>query len=206
MTPIVKAFMTDNGFNCASDCLQVFGGHGYIKEWGMEQLVRDARINMIYEGTNTIQSLDLLGRKVLMDNGAKLKKFGKMVQNFIEENGTKEAYAEFINPLADLGDKVTKLTTEIGMKAFANQDEAGAAAVSYMRVVGHLVYAYWWARMAIIALDKVKADGDKVDPFYTAKLYVARFYFAKLLPETAAEIRKARAGAAAVMDMPVEMF
>jgi hypothetical protein len=143
---------------------------------------------------------------VLMDNGAKLKKFGKMVQSFIEENGTKEAYAEFINPLADLGDKVTKLTTEIGMKAFANQDEAGAAAVSYMRVIGHLVYAYWWARMAIIALDKVKADGDKVDPFYTAKLHVARFYFAKLLPETAAEIRKARAGAAAVMDMPVEMF
>jgi hypothetical protein len=206
MTPIVKAFMTDNGFQCASDCLQVFGGHGYIKEWGMEQLVRDARINMIYEGTNTIQSLDLLGRKVLMDNGAKLKKFGKMVQEFIEENGTKDAYAEFVNPLADLGDKVTKLTTELGMKAFGNQDEAGAAAVSYLRVVGHLVYAYFWARMAIIALDKVTKEGDKVDPFYTAKLHVARFYFAKLLPETAAEIRKARAGAAPVMAMPAEMF
>jgi alkylation response protein AidB-like acyl-CoA dehydrogenase len=206
MTPIVKAFMTDNGFFCASECLQVFGGHGYIKEWGMEQLVRDARINMIYEGTNTIQSLDLLGRKVLMDNGAKLKKFGKMVQAFIEEHGTKEAYAEFINPLADLGDKVTKLTTELGMKAFANQEEAGAAAVSYLRVAGHLVYAYFWARMAVIALDKVTAEGDKVDPFYTAKLHVARFYFAKLLPETAAEIRKARSGAATLMAMPAEMF
>jgi alkylation response protein AidB-like acyl-CoA dehydrogenase len=206
MTPIVKAFMTDNGFFCASECLQVFGGHGYIKEWGMEQLVRDARINMIYEGTNTIQSLDLLGRKVLMDNGAKLKKFGKMVQEFIEENGTKDAYAEFINPLADLGDKVTKLTTELGMKAFANQEEAGAAAVSYLRVAGHLVYAYFWARMAIIALDKVTAQGEKVDPFYTAKLHVARFYFAKLLPETATEIRKARAGAATLMAMPAELF
>jgi alkylation response protein AidB-like acyl-CoA dehydrogenase len=206
MTPIVKAFMTDNGFQCASDCLQVFGGHGYIKEWGMEQLVRDARINMIYEGTNTIQSLDLLGRKVLMDNGAKLKKFGKMVQQFIEDHGTKDAYAEFVNPLADLGDKVTKLTTELGMKAFGNQDEAGAAAVSYLRVAGHLVYAYFWARMAVIALDKVTKDGDKVDPFYTAKLHVARFYFAKLLPETAAEIRKARAGAGPVMAMPAEMF
>jgi Acetyl-CoA dehydrogenase C-terminal like len=143
---------------------------------------------------------------VLMDNGAKLKKFGKMVQEFIEENGTKDAYAEFVNPLADLGDKVTKLTTELGMKAFSNQDEAGAAAVSYLRVVGHLVYAYFWARMAIIALDKVTKEGEKVDPFYTAKLHVARFYFAKLLPETAAEIRKARAGAAPVMAMPAEMF
>ncbi len=206
MTPIVKAFMTDNGYQCASDCLQVFGGHGYIKEWGMEQIVRDARINMIYEGTNTIQSLDLLGRKVLMDNGAKLKKFGKIVQTFVEENGTKDEYAEFINPLADLGDKVTKLTTEIGMKAFGNQDEAGAAAVSYLRVVGHLVYSYWWARMAIVAMERVKQDGDKVDPFYTAKLAVARFYFAKLLPETAAEIRKARSGAASLMELPAEMF
>ncbi|MBX7229615.1 MAG: acyl-CoA dehydrogenase C-terminal domain-containing protein [Burkholderiaceae bacterium] len=206
MTPVVKAFMTDNGFNCASDCLQVFGGHGYIKEWGMEQFVRDARINMIYEGTNTIQSLDLLGRKVLMDNGAKLKKFGKMVQELIETHGTNEAYAEFINPLADLGDKVTKLTTEIAMKAFADQNEAGAAAVSYLRVIGHLVYAYWWAKMAMIAMDKIKADGDKVDPFYTAKVAVARFYFAKLLPETAAEIRKIRSGAASIMQLPAELF
>jgi len=206
MTPVVKAFMTDNGFNCTSDCLQVFGGHGYIKEWGMEQFVRDARINMIYEGTNTIQSLDLLGRKVLMDNGAKLKKFGKMVQELLETHGTHEVYAEFINPLADLGEKVTKLTTEIAMKAFADQNEAGAAAVSYLRVIGHLVYAYWWAKMAIIAIDKIKADGDKVDPFYTAKVAVARFYFAKLLPETAAEIRKIRSGAASIMQLPAELF
>ena len=87
MTPIVKAFITDNGFECASECLGVLGGHGYVREWGMEQFVRDARINMIYEGTNTIQSLDLLGRKVLMDNGARLKAFGKLITEFIEENG-----------------------------------------------------------------------------------------------------------------------
>ena len=129
MTPVVKAFMTDNGFVCASECLGVLGGHGYVREWGMEQFVRDARINMIYEGTNTIQSLDLLGRKVLMDNGARLKAFGKLVAEFIEENGTASEMSEFVTPLADLGDKVTKLTTEIGMKAFANQDEAGGAPV-----------------------------------------------------------------------------
>jgi alkylation response protein AidB-like acyl-CoA dehydrogenase len=205
-TPIVKAFMTDNGFQCASECLQVFGGHGYIREWGMEQIVRDARINMIYEGTNTIQSLDLLGRKVLQDNGAKLRAFGKLVTAFIEEHGTAPEMNEFITPLADLGDKVTKLTMELGLKAFSNPDEAGAAAVDYLRVVGHLVYAYFWARMARVALDRIKADGDRVDPFYIAKLATARFYFQRLLPETAARIRTARAGAKALMELPAEMF
>ena len=106
----------------------------------MEQFVRDSRINMIYEGTNTIQALDLLGRKILGDNGAKLKKFGKFIQDFVEEEGTNEAMQEFVNPLADLGDKVTKLTTELGMKAFGNPDEVGAAAVDYLRVVGHLTF------------------------------------------------------------------
>jgi alkylation response protein AidB-like acyl-CoA dehydrogenase len=206
MTPIVKAFMTDNGFNCASQCMQVFGGHGYIRQAGMEQLVRDARINMIYEGTNTIQSLDLLGRKVLMDNGARLKKFGKLVTAFIEENGTRPDMNEFVTPLADLGDKVTKLTMELGMKAFANQDEAGAAAVDYLRVVGHLVYAYFWAKMARVALDRVTTDGAQVDPFYVNKLAVARFYFARLLPETAYHIRAARAGAKNLMELPVDAF
>jgi len=202
MTPVVKAFMTDNGFNAASGCLQVFGGHGYIAEWGVEQMVRDARINMIYEGTNTIQALDLLGRKILSDNGAKMKKFGKMVQDFVEAEGTNEAMAEFVNPLADLGDKVTKLTMELGMKAFQSPDEVGAAAVDYLRVVGHLIYAYFWARMAKLALEK-EGSGD---PFYKAKLATARFYFAKLLPETASAIRSARAGSKVLMELEAELF
>jgi hypothetical protein len=202
LTPIVKAFITDNAWISTSHCLQVFGGHGYVREWGMEQFVRDARINMIYEGTNTIQSLDLLGRKVLADNGAKLKKFGALVRQLIEDEGVNEAMAEFINPLADLGDKVTKLTTELGMKAFANPDEVGAAAVDYLRVVGHLVFAYFWARMARISLDQ-QAGGD---PFYRAKLATARFYFAKLLPETAGLIRSARAGVKPLMEMDEALF
>ena len=210
MTPIVKAFMTDNGFSCASECLGVFGGHGYIREWGMEQFVRDARINMIYEGTNTIQSLDLLGRKVLMDNGARLKAFGKVVAQFIEENGTGTSnsgeMSEFITPLAELGDSITKLTTDIGMKAFANQDEAGGAAVDYLRIVGHLVYAYFWARMARVALAHIDADGDNVEQFYRDKLAVARFYFARLLPETASRIQSARSGVKNLMEMPAESF
>jgi Acetyl-CoA dehydrogenase C-terminal like/Acyl-CoA dehydrogenase, C-terminal domain len=202
LTPIVKAFTTDNAWIATSHCMQVFGGHGYIHEWGMEQYVRDARINMIYEGTNTIQSLDLLGRKVLSDNGKKLKAFGQQIAEFVENEGTNEAMQEFVNPLADLGDKVTKLTTELGMKAFGNADEVGAAAVDYLRVCGHLVYAFMWARMAKLALEKK----DSSDPFYTAKLHTARFYFAKLLPETAMLIRAARAGLAPLMAMDEALF
>ncbi len=202
LTPIIKAFVTDNAWVATSEAMQVYGGHGYIAESGMEQYVRDARINMIYEGTNTVQSLDLLGRKILMDNGAKLRKFGAQVQAFVEENGTNEAMSEFITPLADLGDKVTKLTMEIGMKAFQNQDEVGAAAVPYLRVVGHLVYAYFFARMAKIALEKQ----DSGDNFYKSKLGTARFYFARLLPETAMLIRQARSGAAPMMALDVDLF
>ena len=202
LTPIVKAFMTDNGWIATSHCMQVYGGHGFIHEWGMEQFVRDARINMIYEGTNTIQSLDLLGRKVLGDNGAKLKKFGKKIAEFVEEEGISEAMQEFVNPLAELGDKVTKLTTEIGMKAFQNPDEVGAAAVDYLRVCGHLVFAYFFARMAKVALD----NKDSNDTFYKAKLTTARFYFAKLLPETAGLIRTCRAGLVPLMEMDEALF
>ena len=202
LTPIIKAFFTDNAWIATSHCMQVFGGHGYIAETGIEQYVRDARINMIYEGTNTIQSLDFLGRKVLLDNGKKLKAFGKQIAAFVEEEGTNEAMQEFINPLADLGEKVTRLSTELGMKAMSNTDEVGAAAVDYLRIVGHLVFAFLWARMARIALDK-QASGD---PFYTAKLATARFYFAKLLPETAGLIRSARAGVAPLMAMDEALF
>jgi hypothetical protein len=198
LTPIVKAFLTDNGHISTNACMQVFGGHGFIKEWGMEQFVRDNRINMIYEGTNTIQSLDLLGRKVLGNNGATLQKFGKLVGKLVAEEGVNEKMAEFINPLAYLGDQMTKFTTEIGFKGFQNPDEVGAAAVDYLRVAGHLVFGYFWARMAQVALRQI-AEGN-TDPFYQAKLQTARFYFARLFPETATLMRTARAGSKVLMD------
>lgn len=198
LTPIVKAFLTDNGHISTNACMQVFGGHGFIKEWGMEQFVRDNRINMIYEGTNTIQSLDLLGRKVLGNQGATLKKLGKMVAQLVEEEGVNEKMAEFINPVAYLGDQMTKFTTEIGFKAFQNPDEVGAAAVDYLRVLGHLVFGYFWARMAQVALKQIEAGNT--DPFYQGKLQTARFYFAKLFPETATLMRTARAGSKVLLD------
>ncbi|MGJ7582397.1 acyl-CoA dehydrogenase C-terminal domain-containing protein [Variovorax sp. RHLX14] len=198
LTPIVKAFITDNGHIATNACMQVFGGHGFIKEWGMEQFVRDNRINMIYEGTNTIQSLDLLGRKVLGNNGATLKKFGKLVGRLVEEEGVNEKMAEFINPIAMLGDQLVKFTTEIGFKGSQNPDEVGAAAVDYLRVAGHFVFGYMFARMAQVALREIASGND--DAFYVGKLQTARFYFAKLFPETATLMRTARAGSRSLMD------
>jgi len=202
LTPIIKAFITDNGWIATSEAMQVYGGHGYIAEWGMEQYVRDARINMIYEGTNTVQSLDLLGRKILMDNGAKLRKFGEKIKSFVEDNGLDEQLSEFVTPLGELGEKVTKLTMEIGMKAFQNPDEVGAAAVPYLRVAGHLVYSYLFAQQAKIALSKL----DSGDKFYESKLATIRFYFARLYPETAMLIRQARSGAANLTALDAELF
>ncbi|HEX2544899.1 MAG TPA: acyl-CoA dehydrogenase C-terminal domain-containing protein [Ramlibacter sp.] len=198
LTPIVKAFLTDNGHIATNACMQVFGGHGFIREWGMEQLVRDNRINMIYEGTNTVQSLDLLGRKILGNNGATLKKFGKLVARLVEEEGVNEKMAEFINPVAYLGEQVTKFTTEIGFKAFQNADEVGGASVDYLRVLGHLVFGYMWARMAQVALRQI--ESGNTDPFYQAKLQTARFYFARLFPETATLMRTARSGVKNLLD------
>ena len=202
LTPVVKAFITDNTFETTNMALQCYGGHGYISEWGMEQFVRDARINMIYEGTNGIQALDLIGRKVLGDGGARLKRFGGLVQTFIQENADREDMKEFVEPLADIGGKLTKLSGEIGAKAMQDPEEAGAASTSYLRVVGHTIFAYLWARMARVALDKQ----DSGDSFYTAKLATARFYFARLLPETAYHIRAARSGAETLMALDAELF
>ena len=202
LTPVVKAFITDNAFETTNLALQVYGGHGYIREWGMEQYVRDARINMIYEGTNGIQALDLLGRKVLHDQGAKLKLFGGLVREFIGAEMSNPAMQEFVVPLAELGEQVAKLSTELAMKSLADPDEAGAAATPYLRVVGHLVYAWLWARMARVALDKL----DSGDDFYKAKLATARFYFSKLLPETAFQLQAARAGARPLMDLDASLF
>jgi len=202
LTPIVKAFITDNSFETNNLAMQVFGGHGFIREWGVEQYVRDSRINMIYEGTNGIQALDLLGRKVLHDKGARLRLFGSLVREFLQSQADRPEMQEFIAPLAVLGEEVHKLSTELAIKAASNPDEIGAASVPYLRVAGHLVYGWLWARMARIALDKL----DSGDDFYKGKLATARFYFSKLLPETAWQLQAARAGAGPLMEIDAAGF
>jgi alkylation response protein AidB-like acyl-CoA dehydrogenase len=185
LTPIAKAFMTDNGFNIAVQSQQVFGGHGYIKEWGMEQFVRDARISQIYEGTNGIQALDLLGRKVLMDGGKKLQKLAGTLQEFVEEHEGDEHIGEYVTQLGKAAQQLGSLTMVIGQKAMNGEggaDEVNAAAVDYLRFFGHVVYGYLWARMAKIAQDRIDAGQDR-DGFYLGKVQTAKFYFTKLFPE-----------------------
>jgi alkylation response protein AidB-like acyl-CoA dehydrogenase len=200
LTPIVKAFLTDNGVICTNLALQVFGGHGYIREGGMDQYVRDARINTIYEGTNGIQSLDLLGRKVLLDGGVKLGRLGTIVRNFIEQEKANPGMTEFVEPLGALTSKIEQLTMEIGMKAQERADEVGAASVDYLRLLGHLVFGYWWARTAKIAL--LHAE----DPFYKGKLATARFYFGRLFVETESLYLSARSGASNLLDLEANLF
>jgi alkylation response protein AidB-like acyl-CoA dehydrogenase len=201
-TPVLKAFLTDNGFACTNLALQVFGGHGYIRETGMEQYVRDARIGTIYEGTNSIQSLDLLGRKVLMDGGAKLRQFAALVKRFVEQEGRGEGMAEFVEPLGKVGAKLEKLALEIGVAAMKDRDEAGAAAVDFLRCMGHFVFAYLWARMAKVALEAGPSPGS----FYAAKLATARFYFQRLLPEIEWSVQSARSGAQNLFELEAEAF
>ena len=193
MTPIAKAFMTDNGFTGTVLAQQVFGGHGYIREWGMEQFVRDARIGQIYEGTNGIQALDLLGRKVLGDGGKKLQKLSALLTDFIGANQGEEELAPMLDALGKGAQQLGSLTMLVGQAAMGDAGEANAAAVDYLRYMGHVTYAYLFALMSRAALDGIRASGDK-DGFYRSKLQTAQFYFAKLFPETRALAATIKAG------------
>ena len=203
LTPIVKAFLTDNGWIATSHCMQVFGGHGYIREWGMEQFVRDARINMIYEGTNTIQSLDLLGRKVLGDNGAKLRKFGKLDRRLRRGRRRRRSDAGVRQPAGRPGRQGHQADHRARHEGLRQRRRGGRrrgrlparAAATWCSPTSWPAWPRWrWQKK------------DAGDPFYTAKLATARFYFAKLLPETAGLIRSARAGLAPLMAMDEALF
>ncbi len=184
LTPIAKAFCTETGLEAANHGVQVFGGHGFIREWGMEQIVRDTRIATLYEGTTGVQALDLLGRKVMLTQGALLKNFTKIVHTFCKANADNEALAEFIEPLAAVNKEWGDLTTQVGMRAMSNQEEIGAAAVDYLMYSGYVTLGYFWALMAKTAQDALES-GTSEEAFYVAKLQTARFYFARILPRTA---------------------
>ena len=201
LTPIVKGFLSDIGYESANLGMQVYGGHGYITETGMEQLVRDARITMIYEGTNGIQALDLLGRKVLGDGGERLQQFAKYIEGFLAKSAGIEGMEEFAKPLQALGKQVEDISFWIGGQSMESQDEVGAAAHDYLRILGHLVFAWLWAWMASIALSK-----SAKDPWYQTKLQTARFYFARLLPETAMCLQRIKSGRKVLLDTPAEAF
>lgn len=206
LTPIAKAFCTETGFEVTSLGVQVFGGHGYIREHGMEQLLRDSRIAMLYEGTTGIQSLDLLGRKVMGSQGKLLAHVTGLIHRFCTTHDGHSAMAEFIEPLAALNCQWGELTTAIGTRARRDPEEIGAASVDYTLYAGYVVLAYLWARMARVALQALAQDDAGEAGFYRAKLTTARFYYARLLPRATAHARAAEAGADTLMAMPERDF
>jgi len=204
LTPIAKAFVTETGYEAANLGLQVYGGHGFIKEWGMEQIVRDARIAMLYEGTTGIQALDLIGRKVLGSGGKLLMGFTDLVGAFCDQHA-EGADAEFTSVLKCYKDDWLDLSLKIGEKAMQNPDEAGAAAVDYLMYSGYVTLAYFWARMAVLARQKIAAaTGDA--SFYEAKLMTARFYYDRLLPRTLSHKQAVLSGSDNLMAMPEALF
>lgn len=205
LTPIAKAFLTETGFEAAKHGVQVYGGHGFIREWGMEQNVRDTTIACLYEGTTEIQSLDLLGRKVLQTQGAYLRNFTKIIHKFCEANQDNADVREFIKPLAELNKNWGDMTMKIGMKAMQNPEEAGAAAVDFMYYSGYVTLAYLWARMAVVAKEALAGDTTE-RAFYDAKIKTAQFYYAKLLPRTATHAQIIENGLDTLMSMDEDQF
>jgi len=205
LTPIIKAYQTDMGLEIAVDMQQVYGGHGYIAEWGMEQYVRDARIAQIYEGTNGIQALDLVGRKMPQSFGRLLRRFFHPVQKFIELNQADESLQEFIFPLAKAFAKLQQSTAIIAQKGLENPDEAGAASVDYLRQFALVALAYMWC-LIVQAAQKKLAEGEGDAAFYDSKIITARFFMARVLPEADARFKMVMAGAEPLMALDEAAF
>ncbi|MFJ7882732.1 acyl-CoA dehydrogenase C-terminal domain-containing protein [Pseudomonas sp. NPDC096917] len=197
LTPVAKAFFTDTGLDSCVLGQQVFGGHGYIREWGQEQLVRDVRIAQIYEGTNGIQALDLLGRKVIANGGVALRLFTAHIRDFATQPA--KPYArELVQAVQRLED----LSLWLQARARINPNEIGAASVEYLQVFGYVAYAWLWARMADVAQRSLQADPD----FYGAKLATAKFYFSRVLPRTLSLEQSIRAGSESLFELDAASF
>jgi len=188
----------------------MYGGHGYIREYGMEQFVRDARIAQIYEGANAIQALDLVGRKLPLDMGRLLRQFFHPVSRFLEENQEDPALLEFAVPLAKAFGKLQQATALIAQKGMKNPDEAGAASTDYLRLFALVALGYMWLRMAKAAQAQVAetpaAEANGRAQFYDTKIKTARFYFTKLLPQVNTLFLTIMAGAKPLMDIDADAF
>lgn len=207
MTPVIKAYQTDMGFEIANHAIQIHGGHGYIGEYGVEQYARDARICQIYEGTNGIQALDLVGRKMGVSYGRLLRRFFHPVSEFIEQNQDDAALQEFIFPLAKAFAKLQQSTAMIAQKGMKDPNEAGAASSDYLRQFALVALGYMWARMAKVAKVKSTTDTDLGRAgFYDSKIKTARFFFERILPEADARQKMVLSGARSLMEMEETAF
>lgn len=200
LTPVVKAFFSDYGFDTCNMGLQVFGGHGYISEWGVEQYVRDARIAQIYEGTNGIQALDLVKRKLVQNGGQSLRMLMEDIQLFIQEHQSVKALQVFLQPLQNNVLLLEEISQWIIAHSTTNDDEKGAAAHDYLHLFSLVMFAYMWARMAAVAVSRSE------ESFYQEKLYTAQFYFKRILPKTQSLALVIKSGSAPLMQMPTSGF
>jgi alkylation response protein AidB-like acyl-CoA dehydrogenase len=206
LTPMVKAYMTDYGYQCATMAQQVYGGHGYIAEWGMEQFVRDARIAMIYEGANGIQALDLVGRKLPTGIGRLARRFFHPVSAFIEEKMMDPGIGkDYVMPLAKAFARLQTATAVVSERGLKNPDEAGAASWDYLNLFALVALGFMWARMAEVAKQKL-AEGEGDKDFYETKLVTARFFMDRMLPDTAAQLAKIQAGSESTMMLKAANF
>ena len=205
LTPVIKGYGTDKGYEIATVSQQVYGGHGYIAEWGMEQYVRDARIAMIYEGTNGIQALDLVGRKLAKDGGRAIQLFFGVAADEIAVARTVPELADFAARLEKAVGDLQASTMWLMQNGLTNPDNAGAASVPYMHLMGIVAVGLMWLRMATAA-QRMLAAGEGDSAFLNAKLITARFYAERIMPDTSALRRKLESGAESMMAMPVEMF
>jgi butyryl-CoA dehydrogenase len=203
LTPMVKAFQTDLGFEACNHALQVCGGYGFTRDYGMEQLVRDCRITQIYEGTNGIQALDLVGRKAPAHMGRYLRRFFHPVQQFLEQEAMVPEMEEFVAPVAKAFERLQRATGWLGQESLKNPDQAGAVATEYLHLFGYVAFGYLWARMAKVALAK---RGGEESAFYEAKIATARFYMQRILPRTGGLFASIMAGSQAIMEFPDAAF
>jgi hypothetical protein len=204
MTPVLKGVLTDVGFSNAVLAQQMFGGHGYIAEHGMEQFVRDARIAMIYEGANGIQALDLVGRKLPRDGGRAVIAFFNEVAGFAKDHGAEDAMKPYVAPLRTALGHLQQATTWLMQNALAKPNNAGAAATDYMQLFGLVSFGYMWARMAKVALDKIAGSGPTA--YLTTKLVTGRFFMERMLPETSLHLARIQTGCETTMELAAEAF
>ena len=204
LTPVVKAFLTDKGLKICSDAMQVHGGSGFTEHFPASQYLRDVRISLIYEGTNGVQALDLVGRKLAAKGGRAVMSFFAEIDGFVAENASDESLAPFVTGLKDAKDKLQDATMWLMQNGLANPDNAGAASTDYLHLFGLTSLAYMWAKLAKAANAKIAA-GD-ADPFYANKLIVGRYYLERILPDAASHVVKLKTGAELMMALPADAF
>ena len=204
MTPVIKGYLTDIGFNNCVNAQQIYGGHGYIEEWGMSQFVRDARIAQIYEGANGIQALDLVGRKLARKGGRALMSISAEIEAFAKDNEGDENLKPFMDGLLLAKNKLQTGTMWLMQNGMSNPDNAGAGSVNYMYMLGISMLSYMWARMAKAAQAQIDAGND--DPFYADKIITGKYFLARILPDLDSHLAKIQSGAEPVMALAADRF